>query len=52
MRHFDMVQQLAIDRAGKNYLALTTRSVQPHWLSANFAVFTPRCCSRAIPFWV
>ncbi len=49
--YVDIVEQLAIDRA-KNSLALTTRTSSRTLALRLTSLFIPRCCSRAIPFWV
>lgn len=49
--YVDIVEQLAIDRA-KELFGADYANVQPHSVLRLTSLFTPRCCSRAIPFWV
>lgn len=49
--YVDVVEQLAIDRA-KNCSAPTTLTCSRTPVLRLTSLFTPRCCSRAIPFWV
>lgn len=49
--YVDIVEQLAIDRA-KELLALTMQTSSRTLALRLTSRSTPRCCSRAIPFWV
>jgi glycine hydroxymethyltransferase len=49
--YVDIVEQLAIDRA-KSCLALTTLTSSRTLALRLTSRSTPRCCNRAIPFWV
>ncbi len=48
--YVDIVEQLAIDRA-KELFGADYANVQPHSGSRLTSPCTPRCCSRATPFW-